>query len=220
MFSKNVKILMCVTLSFAVMLCLGGCIAKVEPTYTGDDGSSNSGQNEVSNEEETLLSGKYFAEIEIENYGKIELTLDADNTPITVTNFKKLADEGFYDGLTFHRIIDGFMMQGGCPEGTGFGGSEKAIKGEFLYNGVKNNISHKRGVISMARSGNPNSASSQFFIVQSDSLFLDGQYAAFGYVTSGMEIVDKICKEANPTDDNGSIERKDQPKIKTIKVYN
>lgn len=165
-----------------------------------------------------FLSGKFDAEIVVENYGTIKLTLDADNTPITVTNFKNLADEGFYNGLTFHRIMDGFMIQGGCPEGTGYGGSKENILGEFAQNGIENNISHKRGVISMARSNKFNSASSQFFIVQADSEFLDGQYAAFGYVTDGMDIVDKICKDVIPTDNNGTVPSANQPKITSVTV--
>ena len=163
-------------------------------------------------------SGKFYAEISVKKYGKIELELDADVAPITVNNFMKLVNEGFYDGLTFHRIMDGFMMQGGDPTGTGSGGSSKKIKGEFMANGIENDISHIRGVISMARGGNDyNSASSQFFIVQTDSLFLDNYYAGFGHVTSGMEVVDKICKDAMPIDDNGTILADEQPIIEYIK---
>ena len=154
----------------------------------------------------------------MKDYGTIKVELDADTAPISVTNFVKLAQEHFYDGLTFHRIIDGFMIQGGDPEGTGRGGSDETIKGEFSENGVKNDISHERGVISMARSSDPDSASSQFFIVQSDSTFLDGDYAAFGHVTEGMDIVDKICKEAAPTDENGSIKADEQPVIESIRM--
>ena len=143
------------------------------------------------------LSGKINIEISVIDYGKIELELDADNTPITVTNFVNLINEKFYDGLTFHRIIDGFMIQGGDPSKDGTGGSNETIKGEFSSNGVNNKILHKRGVISMARRSNdPNSASSQFFIMQKDNESLDGEYAAFGYVTSGMEVVDEISMES------------------------
>ena len=130
----------------------------------------------------------------------------------------KLVQDQFYDGLTFWRIMDGFMMQGGDPKGNGTGGSGETIKGEFSGNGVDNDISHMRGTISMARSTDPDSASSQFFIVQSDSTFLDGDYAAFGHVTEGMDIVDKICKEAKPTDDNGSIKADEQPVIESIRI--
>lgn len=164
-----------------------------------------------------MLSGKHNVEINIKDYGTIEVELDADTAPITVTNFVSLVKDGFYDGLTFHRIIDGFMIQGGDPEGTGMGGSEKTIKGEFSSNGIDNDISHVRGVISMARSQDVDSASSQFFIVQTDSTYLDGNYAGFGKVTSGMDIVDKICENAKPTDGNGGIAKEDQPVIESIK---
>ena len=165
------------------------------------------------------VSGKHHVEIEIENYGTIAVELDADAAPVTVANFLKLAKEGFYDGLTFHRIINGFMMQGGDPEGTGMGGSEEKIKGEFSANGVQNTLSHTRGAISMARNAvSYDSASSQFFIVHEDSTFLDGQYAAFGYVTEGMDVVDQICKEAKPVDNNGTIPAEDQPVIESVTI--
>lgn len=142
-----------------------------------------------------------------------------EKAPNTVNNFISLANKGFYDGLTFHRIIDGFMIQGGDPEGTGMGGSDGTIKGEFSANGVENNLSHTRGAISMARNSvSMDSASSQFFIVQSDSTYLDGQYACFGYVTSGMEIVDQICKDAQPADGNGTIPAAEQPVITAVRV--
>ena len=131
--------------------------------------------------------------IEMENGKKIELELYPEQAPITVKNFEELAKKGFYDGLIFHRVIEGFMIQGGDPEGTGMGGSGKNIKGEFKTNGVNNTIKHTRGVISMARSMFPNSASSQFFIMHKDAPHLDGQYAAFGKVTSGIEVVDEIA---------------------------
>lgn len=168
--------------------------------------------------DDKMLSGKINAEINIKDYGVIKLELDADSAPITVTNFVNLVNDKFYDGLTFHRIIDGFMIQGGDPLGNGTGGSDKTIKGEFKNNGVENNISHTRGTISMARSQANDSASSQFFIVQSDSTFLDGSYAGFGHVTSGMEIVDKICKDTKTEDDNGTIEKENQPVIESIKI--
>ena len=137
-------------------------------------------------------------EITMENGKTIRVELDASAAPITVANFKKLVREGFYDGLTFHRIIPGFMIQGGCPEGTGMGGPGYGIKGEFASNGVNNPIRHTRGVISMARSSMPNSAGSQFFIMHADAPHLDGDYAAFGHVVSGMDVVDEIA--ATPTD--------------------
>ena len=138
-------------------------------------------------------NGIIMIEIEMENGGVIKLELYPDIAPVTVDNFVGLVKEGFYDGLIFHRVINGFMIQGGDPEGTGFGGAEKKIKGEFASNGVANDLSHTRGVISMARSKQKDSASSQFFIVQEDSTYLDGDYAAFGKVTEGMDVVDEIA---------------------------
>ena len=160
----------------------------------------------------------YQAEINVKDYGTIKVELNHKVAPITVENFISLADSGFYDGLTFHRIIEGFMIQGGDPDHNGSGGSDKTIKGEFSSNGVFNGISHTRGTISMARANDPDSASSQFFIVQQDSTHLDGNYAAFGKVTEGMDIVDKIASDAKPTDDNGTIPYEQQPIIVSVKV--
>ena len=159
---------------------------------------------------------KVLIEIEMENGDVMKGELYPEVAPITVENFANLVNEGFYNGLTFHRIISGFMIQGGDPLGNGTGGSSKTIKGEFASNGVKNSISHVRGTISMARSSMPNSASSQFFIVHQDSTFLDGQYAAFGTVTSGMEVVDKICADTAVEDDNGTVAKNNQPVIEKI----
>lgn len=131
--------------------------------------------------------------IDVKGFGTIMVELDKEAAPKTVENFEKLVSEGFYDGLTFHRIIKGFMIQGGDPKGNGTGGSSKTIKGEFSANGVENKLSHERGVISMARSQDYNSASSQFFIMHADNNYLDGQYAAFGKVTDGMDVVDSIA---------------------------
>lgn len=181
------------------------------------DGEEGSEEDAILDTSE-LLTGVHHAEIEVKDYGTILVELDADTAPISVTNFVKLAQENFYDGLTFHRIIDGFMIQGGDPEGTGRGGSDEKIKGEFSENGVENSISHERGVISMARSSDPDSASSQFFIVQSDSTYLDGQYAAFGHVTEGMDVVDAICKDAKPTDNNGTITAENQPVMTSVTI--
>ena len=186
-----------------------------EPEKAADTGSS---EDAVTLDVSKSLTGTHDVEIKVKDYGTIDVQLDADTAPITVTNFIKLVQENFYDGLTFHRIMDGFMIQGGDPLGNGTGGSDQTIKGEFKNNKVENNISHKRGVISMARSSDPDSASSQFFIVQTDSTFLDGDYAAFGEVTSGMDVVDAICKDAKPTDDNGTIPADQQPVIEYIKV--
>ena len=160
----------------------------------------------------------HTATIEIAGYGTIELELYGNIAPITVENFEKLANEGFYNGLTLHRIIKDFMMQGGCPNGNGTGDSGTDIKGEFLFNGVYNTIAHERGVISMARGNSRDSGSSQFFIVHKDSPHLDYNYAAFGRVTSGIEVVDKICTEAEPTDSNGTIPADKQPVITSITV--
>ena len=161
----------------------------------------------------------YYADIAIENYGVITVQLDPTNAPITCQNFIDLANSGFYNGLTFHRIIEGFMMQGGDPLGNGTGGSDKEIKGEFAVNGVNNTIPHKRGVISMARNGySYDSASSQFFIVHQDAPHLDGQYAAFGWVTQGIEVVDAVCTAAQPTDNNGTIPAQNQPVITSITI--
>ena len=163
-------------------------------------------------EKKEKSSELHHAQIDIKDYGVITVELDAGEAPITVENFMKLANEGFYDGLTFHRIIKGFMMQGGA------GGACDSIKGEFKNNGIDNNISHKRGVISMARASDYDGATSQFFIMHQDATYLDGDYAAFGHVTEGMDIVDKICEEAVVTDDNGSVAVDSQPVINTIKI--
>ena len=172
-----------------------------------------------SKENASTASGKnYIAEIKIKDYGTITVELNAEAAPITVENFVQLAQSGFYDGLTFHRIIKGFMMQGGDPNGNGTGGSTNTIKGEFTKNGVNNTLSHTRGAISMARSNSYDSASSQFFIMHKDNKGLDGSYAVFGYVTSGMDIVDQICTSAEPTDNNGTIPKENQPVIETITI--
>ena len=161
----------------------------------------------------------YYADIEIKDYGTITVLLDGQAAPETVTNFVSLAQDGFYDGLTFHRIINGYMMQGGDPNGNGTGGSGTKIYGEFQENGFKNPLSHVRGTISMARSQNSNSASSQFFIMQADRPdALDGKYAAFGHVVSGMEVVDQVCADARPTDNNGTIPKAQQPVITSITI--
>ncbi len=191
---------------------------------------TSSTSSEISNEEKQNIDGEEtidttaietdtYAEIEIEGYGTISVALDKTSAPVTVENFVNLAENGFYDGLTFHRIMKDFMMQGGDPNGDGTGGSEETIVGEFQANGYDNPLSHIRGAISMARAMDYDSARSQFFIVHKDSTFLDGSYAVFGYVTEGMEIVDQICEEAMPTDNNGSILPEEQPVIKTITIY-
>lgn len=163
-------------------------------------------------------SGLHHVEITVKDYGTVALELDADTAPVTVENFINLAEEGFYDGLTFHRIIDGFMIQGGDPAQSGSDKTAESIVGEFASNGYENDISHKEGVISMARTQDPDSASSQFFITVADSEFLDGDYAAFGRVTEGLDIVKQIAKDAEPIDENGTIPSADQPVIEQIRV--
>ena len=164
------------------------------------------------------LTGTHKVEIVIKNYGTIQAELYADIAPITVTNFMNLVKEGFYDGLTFHRIIDGFMMQGGDPTQDKNSNHRIAstIKGEFSSNGVSNSLSHTRGTLSMARSEIKNSASSQFFIMHQDDRRLDGEYAAFGRVTEGIEVVDAICKSAVVEDDSGTVLYENQPVIEKI----
>lgn len=171
-------------------------------------------ENEVSTQD--LLAGKHYVMIEVQDYGYITVEIDADAAPISATNFMKLVDEGFYNGLTFHRIIEGFMIQGGDPTGTGAGGSDTTIKGEFANNGIENNIKHERGTISMARSADMDSASSQFFICQEDCEWLDGDYAAFGHVVAGIEVVDAICENTQVEDGNGTVKHENQPVITSI----
>ncbi len=194
--------------------------------------------------EATDYEADYIATITVKNYGKIVVELYGDLAPITVKNFVKLANEKFYDGLTFHRIMEGFMIQGGDPDGNGMGGSDEEIKGEFSANGVENGLKHTRGVISMARSGSQyeqyiaagyklsdlpaaaksdmerafNSASSQFFIMHKDTPSLDGSYAAFGKTISGIEVVDAIAQEAIVTDNSGTVEAENQPIIESVRV--
>ena len=217
------RLISIILMAALLSLCLTGCgdtrenADKSTAKTTKKESFAEKKDADTSNSQ--YLTGKHHAEIVIAEYGKLELELDADVAPITVTNFVNLAKKGFYNGLTFHRIMSGFMIQGGDPNGDGTGGSEETIKGEFKSNGIENTMSHKRGVISMARTQNdPDSASSQFFIVQADSDFLDGDYAAFGKVTEGMDIVDEICKNANPTDDNGTIKADEQPVIDSIQI--
>ena len=214
------------TLAFAATM-LAGWGSKTDTTDTTETTEATSAADETSDgaadtadtsEDGELLTGLHHVTIDVQDYGTISLELDADTAPISVTNFINLANEGFYDGLTFHRIISGFMIQGGDPNGNGTGGSEKTIKGEFSANGVENDISHVRGVISMARANDPDSGSSQFFIVHEDSTFLDGQYAAFGHVTDGMDVVDAICEAVPVQDNNGTVAAADQPVITAVTV--
>ena len=228
------KIISLILVSVLCLFCFASCKEDDKSPYTSNIYNYDNSNEETAEttEKTTIDHGEYVAptvetkgtgkfpkiKITVKNYGEINLTLNDEQAPITVANFTKLVKQGFYDGLTFHRIMQGFMIQGGDPEGTGMGDSDEKIKGEFLQNGVENTISHKRGVISMARSNDPDSASSQFFICDADSVFLDGQYAAFGYVTSGIEVVDKIAADANPTDNNGTISAAEQPVIEKIEI--
>ena len=189
-----------------------------EPEATDSTGTDESGTEAGTGDTAEAAQADYYADIDIQDYGTITVALDAEAAPETVANFVSLAESGFYDGLTFHRIIEGFMMQGGDPNGDGTGGSGTTIVGEFSENGYENNLSHTRGAISMARSDDYDSASSQFFIVQEDYPSLDGKYAVFGYVTEGMDIVDAICEAAQPTDENGTIPAEEQPVITSITI--
>ena len=193
MYPRMIKRILAFALAAVCLVLAAGCAKK--------DGG---------NQGETVM-----VEITMENGGVIRLELYPDIAPVTVENFTTLADEGFYDGLIFHRVIENFMIQGGDPTGTGYGDpNQKTIKGEFAVNGVQNPISHVRGVISMARSQNYNSASSQFFIVHKDATYLDGQYAAFGRVTEGMDVVDAIAETATDGSDRPLTEQV----IKTIRT--
>lgn len=205
-----------VLLALSAVAVLSACSgnssgADASPAETVLDSSSAAASESAQAEAVTAV-------IDIADYGTITVELDPEAAPVSVENFVKLVNEGFYNGLTFHRIMDGFMMQGGDPTGTGSGGSDETIIGEFADNGYNNPISHERGVISMARANDPNSASSQFFIVQSDSTFLDGSYAAFGHVTDGMDVVDAVTAAAQPIDANGTIASDAQPVITSIKI--
>lgn len=179
-------------------------------------GCSSSKTTEKTKKTKTL-KGNYQVEIKIKDYGTIYAEIDADTAQITVTNFVNLCKNHFYDGLTFHRIIKDFMIQGGDPNGDGTGGSDETIKGEFTDNGVENPLKHTRGALSMARSQDNDSASSQFFIVQKTASHLDGQYAVFGYVYEGMDIVDKICDDVQVEDNNGTVAKENQPVIESIR---
>ena len=217
------KKLICILLAAAMLAALCACGGAATETQSTSGGESAKGSvpetaaETAAPAEETPPTLRH-AEITIRGYGTVKLELDASAAPITVENFCTLAQSGFYDGLTFHRIIDGFMIQGGDPKGNGTGGSGTNIKGEFAANGVDNPISHVKGVISMARAKPYDSASSQFFITVADATFLDGDYAAFGYVTEGMDILEQIAKDARPVDSNGTIPPEQQPVIESVVI--
>lgn len=224
--SKKKNIIVACGIVVAVCVCI---VIGLLIYFGGDDTKTNATNKNASDESATRVTKEYeavtidpfltyYADIDIKDYGTITVKLDQESAPITVENFVSLAESGFYDGLTFHRIIENFMMQGGDPNGNGTGGAEKQIAGEFTANGYENNLSHTRGAISMARSNDYNSASSQFFIVHKDSPYLDGQYAVFGYVTEGLDVVDAVCEKAVPTDANGTIASEDQPVISSITI--
>ena len=211
---KTLTLLLAVCLLLTVTACgtQGTATSQTDvTTLTGEDAYTS--QFELLDENLT-----YYVDMEIADYGTVTVQLDQSAAPITAANFVALAESGFYDGLTFHRIISGFMVQGGDPKGNGTGGSDMKIKGEFAANGWDNPIKHERGVISMARSKAYDSASSQFFIMHADAPHLDGGYAAFGYVTEGMEVVDAVCEAAKPVDNNGSIAKENQPVITSVTV--
>ena len=198
----------------AFLMMLSGCYVSNKEQLEREYAET---QAALEGPEETL-EGLHHAEIHIKDYGVVTVELDADTAPITVSNFVDLAKKGFYDGTKFHRIMDGFVVQGGAAR-TDWTDPVGRIKGEFSDNGIENNISHKEGVISMARTSNSfNSASSQFFIMVADYTDLDGQYAAFGHVTDGYDIVKKIAKDAKPTDSNGTIRPEEQPMIEKIVI--
>ena len=193
--------------------------ATVSDTDTDADDAADEESNVITSPvielDDTLT---YYADIAIADYGTVTVRLEPDVAPVTVANFVNLAQEGFYDGLTFHRIIEGTMMQGGDPNGDGTGDAGANIYGEFVYNGYPNELSHTRGAISMARADDYDSASCQFFIVQEDYTSWDGQYAVFGYVTEGMDVVDAVCAAAEPTDSNGTISADQQPIISSVTI--
>lgn len=198
---KSIKKILTAVLAICLLISLTACKSKNDE-YEKDE----------------KLKGTHNAVITVKDYGDIKLELYGDIAPITVANFVKLVNDGFYDGLTFHRAIEDFMIQGGDPDGNGTGHSDQSIFGEFTLNGFENNLSHTRGVISMARSTDYNSASCQFFIVHGDSPHLDGGYAAFGKVTQGMEIIDQMMTDLTPAGYNGMVDADSQPIIEKIRM--
>ena len=233
---KHANLIVSLLLALTMLLCCAACGQSAAPAQSqetaGTENTETPAEPVEEDDDDNELpiipesapaapaepSTLHHVQISIRDYGTVTLELDSEAAPITVQNFLDLARSGFYDGLTFHRIMDGFMIQGGDPTGTGMGGSSQKIKGEFAQNGWDNPISHKTGVISMARAQNPDSADSQFFICVADVPHLDGFYAAFGHVTEGLEIVLQIAKDARPIDDNGTIPAQDQPVIESISV--
>ena len=234
---KALKVGLIVGISFLVTILLTAGIVAICLSQKDSEGTEDDYYDDYYDEYDeeydsiewltSIESPTNYAIIDIADYGKVTLALDSVSAPETVNNFVTLAKSGFYDGLTFHRIIEGFMMQGGDPNADGTGGNidengnEINVVGEFYYNGYENYLSHARGAISMARADDYNSASSQFFIMHDDyyAYELDGYYAVFGYVVDGIAVVDAVCSAAEPTDDNGTVEKADQPVITSIKIY-
>ena len=214
------RIMLLMVLTAAVLAGCSGKAGAADQTISSSaaETAAEETKTDAGTAGETVEAVKHHVKINVKDYGTISVELNPTYAPITVENFLSLAESGFYDGLTFHRIIDGFMIQGGDPLGTGLGGSDTTIKGEFSSNGVENPLSHTRGAISMARSQDKDSASSQFFIVHQDSPHLDGDYAVFGYVTDGMDVVDKICEDTEVTDRNGTVAKENQPVIESVEV--
>ena len=233
---KKQQITQAIIIAVALLVVLAIVVLGIMAVENGDDTdptftSSTSNNSTNTQTDNTAADGApknsapaldektvYYADIDIADYGKITVKLDQSAAPATCANFVNLVNKGFYNGLTFHRIMEGFMMQGGCPYGNGGGSAEENVLGEFAQNGIDNPLSHTRGAISMARATDPNSGSSQFFICHQSSTFLDGGYACFGYVTEGLEVVDAVCTQAEPTDDNGTIPAAAQPVITSITI--
>jgi peptidyl-prolyl cis-trans isomerase B (cyclophilin B) len=232
---KFLSIIACLVLCLCVMTACGsssssggasdsGNTSSASSSSSSEDSSSSqsastSAENSVKQfSDDELLSGKHHVEMVIKDHGTVTLGLDADQAPITVTNFVQLVEQGFYDGLTFHRIIPGEFVQGGDPNGNGTGTAGYNIKGEFSANGVDNTLSHTRGAISMARTSDYDGGSCQFFIMDADYTDFDGQYACFGYVTDGMDIIDDICNNTTVQDQNGTVATDDQPVIESMTV--
>ena len=200
---------------FACVL-VAGCAGTSQNASTTEEAEQT---EQAPASDDPYATGIHHVRINVEGFGTIEATLNANVAPVTVSNFCRLAEEGFYDGLTFHRVVPGFVIQGGDPAGDGTGGSDQTIVGEFEENGVSNDIPHVRGTLSMARSQDYDSASSQFFICQGDASSLDGSYAAFGTVTSGMDVVDAICESVSVADESsGYVAPENQPVISSVEV--
>ena len=206
----------------ASLALLAGCSSGERDEQVGqvsDDGDQGGEKDDELAADDPYAAGTHHVSLEVDGFGTMELELYADTAPVTVSNFCHLVDEGFYDGLTFHRVVPDFVIQGGDPAGDGTGGSGRTIRGEFAANGVRNDIRHVRGTVSMARSASYDSASSQFFVVLEDAPSLNGQYAAFGTVTSGMEVADAIARDTPVADQGtGLVAPEDQPVIARVAV--